>query len=41
MKRKIFVTIMTLVLTFSVICFPKNTIETISSSDVYEEVPLD
>jgi hypothetical protein len=41
MKRKNFVTIMTLVLTFSAICFPKNTIETVSASDGYEEVPLD
>ena len=41
MKRKIFVTILTLVLTFATICFPKNTIETVSASGGYEEVPLD
>jgi hypothetical protein len=41
MKRKIFVTIMTLVLTFSAICFPKNTIETVSASGGSEDVSFD
>lgn len=41
MKEKIFVTILMLMLTFSAICFPKNTIVTVTASDGYEEVSLD